>query len=99
MERFILAQDADVKMPTGKRHLDAGTPVAFNALGMQYAKLKDKLRAEDPCRDKPGRAGPPSCSTPCRSFPPATREGCGTYERSPTSQLGGRDEPCTVFLA
>jgi hypothetical protein len=56
VERFILAQEADVEMPTGKRHLDAGTPVAFNALGMQYAKLKEKLRAEDPQCDTPGRA-------------------------------------------
>jgi len=55
--RFILAEDADVDMPSGKRHLDAGTPVAFNALGMQYAAIKDKLRAEDPESDKPGQAG------------------------------------------
>ena len=56
MERFVLAEDADVDMPTGKRHLDAGTPVAFNALGMQYAALKAKPRAEDPERDQRGRA-------------------------------------------
>lgn len=31
MERFILAEDADVDMPSGKRHLDADTPVAFHA--------------------------------------------------------------------
>jgi hypothetical protein len=56
VERFILAEDADVDMPTGKRHLDAGTPVAFNGLGMQYAALKGKLRAEDPERDHLGQA-------------------------------------------
>lgn len=55
-ERFILAEDADVDMPAGKRHLEAGTPVAFGARGMEYARLKDKLRPEDPERDRPGQA-------------------------------------------
>jgi len=36
--RFILAEDADVDMPGGKRHLDAGTPVAFNALGIGHCR-------------------------------------------------------------
>lgn len=56
LERYILAEDADVDMPGGKRHLDAGTPVAFGARGMAYAKLKDKLRREDPQRDRLGQA-------------------------------------------
>jgi hypothetical protein len=51
--RFIV--DAEDGVVVNRHHYPQGTPVAFTALGETYARLKNKLRAEDPWRDPPGQ--------------------------------------------